>query len=73
MDFLKKQYAPSIAMIHRHLGVRRFKSYLSGLLEDGAERLSARHERMLRQALERKRVKQTLSSSLIVEGGEHEQ
>ena len=47
MDFIKRQYAPSLAMIKQHLGALPFKAFVGELLEDGQGRMSAKHERML--------------------------
>lgn len=47
MEFIKRQYAPSLAMIKQHLGAQPFKTFVGELLEDGRERMSAKHERML--------------------------
>ncbi len=47
MHFIRKQYGPSLAMIRQHLGAQPFKAYVGELLEEGQERMSAKHERML--------------------------
>jgi phage replication initiation protein len=47
MEFIKRQYAPSLAMINKHLGTTPFRSFVQEILEDGKERLSAKHERIL--------------------------
>lgn len=47
MEFIKRQYAPSLAMINKHLGTSPFRSFVQEILEDGKERLSAKHERIL--------------------------
>ena len=47
MDFIQRQYAPSLAMIKQHLGPQPFKAYVGALLEDGQDRMSAKHQRIL--------------------------
>jgi len=47
MEFVKKQYAPSFAMIREHLGVTGFWDYLRDLLDDGSERMSVKHQQIL--------------------------
>ena len=47
MDFIRKQYGPSLAMIRQHLGAQPFKAYVGELLEDGQERMGVKHEKML--------------------------
>lgn len=47
MQYVKQQYAPSLAMIKTHLGVISFNEYLRDLLQDGSERMGMRHEQML--------------------------
>jgi len=48
MDFIKRQYAPSFAMIKKHLGgVAPFNKFVMDLLDDGNVRMSAKHEKML--------------------------
>ena len=55
MDFIKRQYAPSLAMIKQHLGAQPFKSYVGELLDEGQERMSAKHQRMLSASEARRR------------------
>jgi len=57
MDFIKRQYAPSLAMIKQHLGTKPFKAYVSEILDDGQDRMSAKHERMLAASIPKKRDK----------------
>lgn len=47
MDFIKRQYAPSIAMIRKFLGADHFKGFMDDILEDGHERMGAKHEKIL--------------------------
>jgi len=48
MEFIKRQYAPSFAMIRQHLGGgSSFNEYVRELLDDGTERMTAKHEQML--------------------------
>lgn len=47
MEFIKRQYAPSLAMIKKHLGTGPFKSYVQEIVEDGNERMTAKHEKIL--------------------------
>jgi phage replication initiation protein len=47
MEYVKRQYAPSIAMIKTHVGTVRFNDYIQELLKDGMVRMSMRHEQML--------------------------
>lgn len=60
MDFIKKQYAPSLAMIRQHLGSQTFNGYLQDVLSDGNERMTAKHERLLRDASHRKSCKKVV-------------
>lgn len=57
MAFIKKQYAPSLAMIHQHLGGQTFNGYLQDVLSDGNERMNARHEKMLKDSKAKKALK----------------
>ncbi|SKA13284.1 phage replication initiation protein [Trichlorobacter thiogenes] len=47
MEFIRKQYAPSLAMINKHLGRSDFNSFVQEVLTDGSERMTAKHERIL--------------------------
>lgn len=47
MDFIKQQYAPSLAMIKKHLGPEPFKSYFRDVLDEGSQRMSTKHEQIL--------------------------
>lgn len=47
MQFVKRQYAPSLAMIKTHLGGFPFYKYIRELISDGSERMGAKHEQML--------------------------
>lgn len=47
MGFIKRQYAPSLAMIKKHLGGVPFKAFVQEVLEDGKERMSAKHKKIL--------------------------
>jgi phage replication initiation protein len=47
MEFIKRQYAPSFAMINQHLGKASFNEFLDGVLDDGRERMGAKHEKIL--------------------------
>lgn len=47
MDFIKRQYAPSLAMIKKHLGPEPFKIYVRDLLDDGSQRMGTKHEQIL--------------------------
>lgn len=47
MEFIRKQYAPSLAMISKHLGGSGFKSFVQEVVDDGSERMTAKHERIL--------------------------
>ena len=47
MVFIKRQYAPSLAMIKEHLGGVSFKTFVQEVLEDGNERMSAKHKKIL--------------------------
>ena len=47
MEFIKRQYAPSLAMINKHLGAAPFKEFVKEVLEDGFERMGAKHEQIL--------------------------
>lgn len=47
MDFIKRQYAPSMAMIRKFLGAAPFKGFMDDVLEDGQERMGTKHEKIL--------------------------
>lgn len=47
MEFIKRQYAPSFAMINRHLGKKGFAEFVQETVDDGHNRMSAKHEQML--------------------------
>lgn len=47
MGFIKRQYAPSLAMIKKHLGGVSFKSFVQEVIEDGNERMGAKHKKIL--------------------------
>lgn len=47
MKFVKRQYAPSLAMIKEHLGGFDFNEYFLDVLKDGSKRMGAKHEQML--------------------------
>ena len=47
MEFIKRQYAPSLAMINKHLGNAPFKEFVREVLEDGGQRMGAKHEQIL--------------------------
>ncbi|GFE60622.1 replication initiation factor domain-containing protein [Geobacter sp. AOG2] len=48
MQYVKRQYAPSLAMIKTHLGATIFGYYIRELLKDGSERMGMKHEQILR-------------------------
>lgn len=47
MSFIKHQYAPSLAMIQKHLGGPSFKTFVQEVLENGIERMSEKHNKIL--------------------------
>jgi len=47
MEFIKRQYAPSLAMINKHLGGAPYKQFMQEVLDDGRERMGAKHEKIL--------------------------
>jgi phage replication initiation protein len=47
MEFIKKQYGPSLAMINKHLGHASFNKYVRDTLEHGRERMNEKHEQIL--------------------------
>lgn len=47
MEFVKRQYAPTVAMIRKHLGPARFTDYLQELDTDGQKRMTTRHAQIL--------------------------
>lgn len=47
MDFLKRQYSPTFAMVKKYLGVARFSDFMSEMIDNGKERMGTRHEMML--------------------------
>lgn len=47
MEFIKRQYAPSLAMINKHLGGVPYKQFMQEVLDDGRERMGAKHESIL--------------------------
>ena len=54
MEYIKKQYAPTLAMFKEHLGVVTFNDYLRELIKDGTERMGMKHEQMLFLSAQRK-------------------
>lgn len=54
MEYVKKQYSPTLAMFKTHLGVVGFNDYLRELLKDGSERMGMKHEQMLFLSAQRK-------------------
>jgi len=52
MEFIKRQYAPSLAMIDKHLGAAPFKEFVRELLTDGRGRLRSKHEKILAASTE---------------------
>jgi phage replication initiation protein len=47
MDFIKRQYAPTLAMIRRYVGPVDFKGFMQDVIENGSDRMSAKHEKIL--------------------------
>lgn len=47
MEFVKRQYSPSLAMIKEHLGDLSFREYIRDILTDGTKRMGMKHEQML--------------------------
>lgn len=54
MEYVKKQYSPTLAMFKTHLGVVGFNDYLRELVKDGSERMGMKHEQMLFLSAQRK-------------------
>jgi phage replication initiation protein len=54
MEFIKRQYAPSLAMINKHLGGAPYKQFMQEVLDDGRERMGAKHEHILAVSAGRK-------------------
>lgn len=46
-DYIKKQYAPTLAMIKKAVGVAAFSDFLKDCLTDGYSRLSAKHDQII--------------------------
>lgn len=47
MDFVNRQYSPTLAMIKEYLGVAIFSEYIQDLVANGKERMSMKHEKMM--------------------------
>jgi adenosine deaminase len=47
MEYVKKQYSPTLAMIKEHLGFVPFNDYIREMIKDGSERMTMKHEQML--------------------------
>lgn len=47
MDFVKQQYAPTLAMFRKYLGAAAFSDFVHGCLDNGRERLSSKHEKQI--------------------------
>ncbi len=47
MQFIKQQYAPTLAMIKMHLGHKEYQKYIKEIDEDGRDRMGAKHEQIL--------------------------
>lgn len=54
MEYVKKQYSPTLAMIKEHLGFVPFNDYIREMIKDGAERMTMKHEQMLFLSAQRK-------------------
>jgi len=47
MDFIKRQYAPTFAMIKIHLGQHGYQEFIKEIDADGRERMGPKHEQIL--------------------------
>lgn len=47
MDYLKRQYSPTLAMCRKFLGTIPFNDFIHDLLQDGKERLTRKHEMII--------------------------
>lgn len=47
MDYIKQQYAPSIALISKHLGSHTFKLFIDDLISNGKKRFNSKHDFIL--------------------------
>ena len=47
MEYINRQYAPTLAMIKTHLGVVTFNDFIRELIKSGVERMSMKHEQIL--------------------------
>lgn len=54
MEYVRKQYSPTLAMIKEHLGFVPFNDYIREMINDGAERMTMKHEQMLFLSAQRK-------------------
>ncbi len=54
MEYVKKQYSPTLAMIKEHLGFVPFNDYIREMIKDGEERMTIKHEQMLFLSAQRK-------------------
>ena len=54
MEYVKKQYSPTLAMIKEHLGAFSFNDYIREIVRTGADRMSMKHEQMLFLSAQRK-------------------
>lgn len=68
MAFIKKQYAPSLAMIRQHLGDRSFNGFVREIITEGEERMNAKHDKMLQAAKNKKACR---GATLKIKTGEN--
>lgn len=53
MEFIKRQYAPTLAMINKHLGGAPFDGFMQEIIADGEQRMTAKHEQILAASADR--------------------
>jgi len=49
-EYIKKQYAPTLAMIKKAVGVSDFSDFLKDVISDGYNRLSQKHENIIQNS-----------------------
>jgi DNA relaxase NicK len=54
MEYVKKQYAPTFAMIKEHLGITAYNEFIRDMAKTGKDRMSMKHEQMLFLSAQRK-------------------
>lgn len=47
MEYIRQQYSPTLAMIHRYLGDKTFRQYIADVVSTGSKRQTKKHEMII--------------------------